>query len=207
MRQQVNLFQPIFRKQKKKFSAKAMLQAIGLVAVGVLLLFAHTYWQATQLRAETRQAEQRLAAVSKQRDDVMQRFGKRFEGRGVEDELARLEKMVAERQQLQEILRRGIFSNTEGFSGYMAAFARQHLDGVWLTGFNITGAADHMSLRGRSNDPELVPRYLQRLSAEKRLSGIEFKAFQLTRPKDAKTASGHVDFVVNTSGASEVAKP
>lgn len=207
MIQQINLFQPIFRKQKKKFSATAMLQAMGLLVAGVLLLFGHSYWQVFQLRAEVRQAEQQLVAVTKQREDVMRRFGSRFEGRSVEDELSRLEKTVAERQQLQDVLRRGIFSNTDGFSDYMTAFARQHLQGVWLTGFHIVGAADQMSLRGRSNDPELVPRYLQRLSAEKRLSGIEFKAFQLLRPADAKARTDYVDFVVNTSGALEVPKP
>ena len=33
MSQQVNLYQPIFRKEEKKFSTVAMLQAMGLVVV------------------------------------------------------------------------------------------------------------------------------------------------------------------------------
>ena len=33
--QQINLYQPIFRKEEKKFSAVAMLQSVGLVAIGV----------------------------------------------------------------------------------------------------------------------------------------------------------------------------
>ena len=36
--QQINLYQPIFRKQEKKFSTTAMLQAAGLVLAGIVLI-------------------------------------------------------------------------------------------------------------------------------------------------------------------------
>ena len=58
---------------------------------------------------------------------------------------------------------------------------------MWLTEFDITGAAEEMSLAGRTTNPELVPRYMQKLSSEKTLAGIEFRAFQMNRPEpDAK---------------------
>jgi hypothetical protein len=59
-----------------------------------------------------------------------------------------------------------------------------------------------MTLAGRSTNPELVPRYMQKLSAEKTLSGIEFRVFQMNRPAvDAKEPDAHyVEFQVKTSG-------
>ena len=36
MYQQINLYQPIFRKQRQIFSAVTMLQALGVVAVALL---------------------------------------------------------------------------------------------------------------------------------------------------------------------------
>ena len=187
MSQQINLYQPIFRKEEKKFSTVAMLQAVGLVAVGVALLYGFTWWQSEALKNELKRVEQSHATASKRLADASQKFGPRTGAASIDTEIARLESELAAKQQIQKILARGIFSNTRGFSDYFASFARQRVPGVWLTGFDITGAAEDMSLAGRTVNPELVPRYLQKLSSEKTLAGIEFRAFQMSRPgPDAK---------------------
>ena len=202
MIQQINLYQPIFRKEEKKFSAVAMLQAIGLVAIGVIAMYAYTWWHLAALRGELQRAEQNQAAAAKRLADVTQQFGARASaGKTLDDEIARLENELAAKRHIQEILQRGVFSNTHGFSDYFASFARQHVSGVWLTGIDITGAGEQMMLAGRSTDPELVPRYMQRLSSEKMFSGVEFRVFQMNRPAaGAKGAPVHyVEFQARTS--------
>jgi Tfp pilus assembly protein PilN len=185
--QQINLYQPIFRKEEKKFSAVAMLQSVGLVAIGVVALYAFMWWQTGTLKSDFRRAEQSHTEASKRLADATTRFGQRKGPSSLENEISRLEGEIVAKQQMQEILQRGVFSNTSGFSDYFASFARQLVPGVWLTGFDITGAGEQMSLAGRTTNPELVPRYMQKLSSEKTLSGIEFRAFQMSRPgSDAK---------------------
>ncbi|HEU5339359.1 MAG TPA: PilN domain-containing protein [Sulfuricaulis sp.] len=182
MSQQINLYQPIFRKEEKKFSTVAMLQSIGLVAIGVVALYAFTWWQNEALKSELKRVEQNHVMASKRLADANEKFG---QGKGpseLDQEITRLETEIVAKQQIQEILKRGVFSNTTGFSDYFASFARQRIPGVWLTGFDITGAAEQMILAGRTTNPELVPRYMQKLSAERNLSGIEFRAFQMNRP-------------------------
>lgn len=187
MSQQINLYQPIFRKEEKKFSTVAMLQAVGMVAAGVVLLYGFTWWQSEALKNELKRVEQSHATASKRLADANQKFGTRTGAASIDTEIARLESELAGRQQIQEILKRGIFSNTRGFSDYFSSFARQRVPGVWLTGFDITGAAEEMSLAGRTTNPELVPRYMQKLSSEQTLAGIEFRVFQMSRPgPDAK---------------------
>ena len=187
MSQQINLYQPIFRKEEKKFSTVAMLQAVGLVAVGVAMLYAFMWWQTGMLKDELKRAEQSHGVAGKRLADASQKFGPRTGAVSIDTEIARLEAEVSARQQIQEILQRGVFSNTRGFSDYFVSFARQRVPGVWLTEFDITGAAEEMSLAGRTTNPELVPRYMQKLSSEKTLAGIEFRAFQMSRPgPDAK---------------------
>lgn len=200
MSQQINLYQPIFRKQKRRFSALAMLQAVGLVAAGVTLMAGYVAWQVGTMRSELRQAEQKLAGASKRLADVTRQFGGRERGPTIAERIERLEREIAERERVREILRQGIFSNTEGFSPYFVALARQHQPGVWLTALDITGAAEQMSLSGRSIDAELVPRYLQKLSREPHLSGIEFHVFQLARPQGTPQAA-YVEFLVRTEAA------
>jgi Tfp pilus assembly protein PilN len=207
--QQVNLYQPIFRRQERKFSARAMLQAVGLVVGGVLLMVLYTQWQISSLRSEIKRAEVQQTTVSKRLDDLVRQFSGRIKARTVDEEIARLESEIGAKQQIYDILQRGVFSNSEGFSGYLTALARQNLQGVWLTGFEITGAAEQMMLQGRSVSRELVPRYMQRLSAEKKLSGIEFHTFYLSgaAPQDRGGAGAEVDFQLRTAGAATVATP
>lgn len=201
MSQQINLYQPIFRKEEKKFSTVAMLQSVGLVVIGVVALYAFTWWQAGALKNELKRVDQNHAAASKRLGDATGKFGQRKGPSSLDSEIARLEGEIVAKQQIQEILQRGIFSNTQGFSEYFASFARQRVPGVWLTGFDITGAAEQMVLAGRTTNPELVPRYMQKLSSEKTLSGIEFRTFQMNRPEpDAKDPeSMFVEFQARTA--------
>lgn len=205
MIQQINLYQPIFRKEEKKFSAVAMLQAAALVAVGVVVLYAFMWWQTGALKNELKSAEQSYATASKRLADAAEKFGQRKGPSSLDSEISRLESEIVARQRMQEILQRGIFSNTTGFSDYFVSFARQSIAGVWLTGFDITGAAEQMSMAGRTTNPELVPRYMQKLSSEKTLSGIEFRTFQMSRPEpDAKGPDAmFVEFQARTAANPE----
>jgi hypothetical protein len=199
--QQINLYQPIFRKEEKKFSTIAMLQAVGMVVAGIVLLYGYSWWHIGAMKNELQRAQQSQAAASKRLADVTEKFGRRASGTALDDEIVRLERELVAKQRIREILQRGVFSNTRGFSDYFVSLARQHVSGVWLTGFDITGAAEQMSLSGRCTDPELVPRFMQRLSSEKTLSGLEFRVFQMNRPApDPKEASTQfVEFQVKTS--------
>ena len=65
----------------------------------------------------------------------------------------------------------------------MEAFARQTLNGLWLTGFSIDGDATQMSLSGAALSPELVPGYIMRLNNEKVMRGKTFASLQMQLPK------------------------
>jgi hypothetical protein len=197
--QQINLYRPIFRKQEKKFSALAMLQAGGAIAVGIAIIYGLIGWQVGDLRAELRQVDKRLTASAKRLDDATKRFGPGTKSKLLEDQVADLEKQIAARLRVRELLSRGIFSNTTGYSDFFVAFARQHVSGIWLTGFDITGAGEELRLQGRTNDPALVPRYVQRLSSEQSLAGKEFQVFTLSRPSDKDAvAAPYVEFLFRT---------
>jgi hypothetical protein len=174
---------------------------MGLVVVGVVAIYAYTWWQVGTLKSELKRAEQQHTMANKRLADATEKFGQRAGKISLDGEIARIEGEIVAKQRIQEILQRGIFSNTQGFSDYFVSFSRQHIPGVWLTGFDITGAAEQMTLAGRSTNPELVPRYMQKLSAEKTLSGIEFRVFQMNRPAaDAKEPNAmYVEFQIKTS--------
>lgn len=200
MSQQVNLYQPIFRKQKRKFSAMAMLQATALMILGVGLMYGYTYWQVRMLRGDLAQTEKQLTNLTKRLESITRQFGEKLQSKELQARILNVQTQIAEKQRLRNVLARSEF-NIQGFADYFIAFARQREPGVWLTGLDISGAAAQLTLKGRSINPELVPRYLQRLSSEQRLNGIEFRTFQMSRgatdPKSPE-APPYVEFMVAT---------
>jgi len=181
--QQINLYRPIFRKQEKKFSAKAMLQAGAAMVVGIVVLYGVLFWQLSNARDELRQAEKRHTGASNKLETVMGQFAPAAGSASVADRTAQLEQEIAARRRVQDVLNRGLFVNKRGYSDYLLALARQHVDGVWITSIAITGAGEDMKLQGRTVDPVRVPRYVQRLSAESTLAGKEFEVFVMTNEK------------------------
>ena len=198
MSQQVNLYQPVFRKQRRKFSAAAIFQAAGIALLGIGLLYGYTYWQVQQLRTEVTKTDKQLAGLTKQLEETTRQFGERLQSKDLQAQIQKLQAQVAEKQRLQQVLQAAQF-NTQGFSDYFVAFARQHIPGVWITSLDIVGAAEQMTLAGRSTNPELVPRYLQRLAAETRLNGIEFRTFQMSRIGAGSGTAALVEFQVKTA--------
>ncbi len=183
MSQQINLFNPVFLKQKKYFSVHAMLQALGLIVLGAAVFYGYALYQVAQLSRQVGEmagfhaAEQaRLAKVSKDYD--VQQTGKKLE-----DELRQAEAQLAAQDMMLSLLKSGALGNTEGYSEYMRAFARQSINGLWLTAFDITGDGAHMSLSGAVVNPQLVPAYIQRLGKEKVMHGKTFSTLQMQQPK------------------------
>ena len=192
MSQQINLYHPIFRKEKKKFSARAMAQAGGAIVAGVVVLYGFNAWQLRGLRAELKQAEAQQATAANRLDELTRRLGVK----GGKSELARLRDEVTARERLRALLAQGGIGNSKGYSDFFVALARQHLNGLWLTRLDIGGGGDNMVLEGRSVLPDLVPRYMQRLSTERALAGRDFQVFRLAR---AGTKTHYVDFVVKSA--------
>lgn len=182
MSQQINLYSPIFRRQEKKFSAKAMLQAGGAILAGIAILAALNVWQVASLRAEIRTVDQQHSQALKQLEEASRKFKPRVGDPRLEEEANKLEAILSSSAQAQQLLRRDVFGDSRGYSSYFVALARQSVANLWLTHVDIVGAGESIELGGRTTVPERVPQYLQRLSSEKVLSGAEFKVFRLERP-------------------------
>jgi hypothetical protein len=208
MSQQINLFNPIFMKQKKYFSVAAMLQALGLIALGSALFYGYAVYQVNQLSRQAEEMSKRYASEQTRLHNFTNEFSPQRSNQMLEEELKQLEMQSAAQETLLTTLKSGVIGNTEGYSGYMRAFARQSIKGLWLTGFDIVGDGTQMSLSGAVVNPQLVPSYIQRLSKEKVMRGKTFSALQMQQPKgDAdKPSVRYIEFNLRSTLAPEGAK-
>ncbi|MEO8465898.1 MAG: hypothetical protein ABI640_11205 [Gammaproteobacteria bacterium] len=181
--QQINLYQPIFRKQRQIFSAMTLTQVLGIVAAALLMIYAYGLLQVRGLEGEVVQLEGHEKALTAQiaRVDPGQSQHRRAE---VEEELKKLNATVVTQQRLIDVLRERPLGSQSGFSGYLAALGRERTTELWLTQFAINGSTGALELAGRSTRPELVPEYLQRLGREQALTGQRFDALEIEHDAD-----------------------
>jgi len=166
--QQINLFNPLFMRKEKYFSARTMLQSLGLIALGMLAIYAYALWQASDLRQLAASYSGQLAA---QRAQFVSLSG---QGRSklLEAEAARLEGDLRVRRGVLDVMQGGAgLGNTSGFSRFFAAFARHPLRGVWLTGFSVGDNGNVLNVRGRVLHADLVPEYLKLLNKDDVMRG------------------------------------
>jgi Tfp pilus assembly protein PilN len=191
MSQQINLFNPIFLKQEKHFSALAMMQVLGIVLLCAIVLTLYTRGQLSNLEKDQEGTAAQLQQAQNQLAKVTAEYGPRQKDPTLAARIHRAELEVRSLQQISDVMLKGEFGNTNGYSGYLGAFARQITDGIWLTGFAIQGAGNEISIQGSALHPESVPAYLSRLKSEPVMQGASFASLemQLPKPIEDKTAS------------------
>jgi hypothetical protein len=183
MSQQINLFNPIFLKQEKHFSAMTMAQALGLILVLGIFLTGYSFYRLSSVESEARFTAAQLQLAQDQLAKVTTAYGPKQEDPQLKANVQHAESEVQSLQQVSDILKNGDFGNTSGYANYLSAFARQIIDGVWLTGFSIQGAGNDISIQGSALRPELVPAYLNRLKSEPVMQGASFATLEMTLPK------------------------
>jgi Tfp pilus assembly protein PilN len=190
MSQQINLFNPMFRKRGFSWtSADAMLYGVGIAFVLSGLCVAYNNFRLSSVQREAQAVEQEYQAVTTQRDALVAAQSQRQSDTQLSGEISRLEGQLTMRQQIIGTLQSGAVGTTTGFSEYMRAFSRQTIGGLWLTGFDIATEGDQLALHGRTLSPDLLPHYLQRLNQEQVMHGRQFAALAIQRPAAATPAA------------------
>lgn len=198
--QQINLYQPIFRKQEKVFSARTML----LVFVATVVFFAAVYgyarWNVYSLITQSEKLAGLYDSEIKKLDDLSRRFPIKQKSQQVETELEDLKKERKAKQFLIKTLSGRSIGNDKGFSSYFEGMARQRPAGMWLRRFELEQGGQIIGIHGSTLQAELVPEFLQRLAEEPSFEGSDFRVFQMQRDKENATA---VNFTLRSVAGGE----
>ncbi len=209
MSQQINLFNPQFLKKKDYFSVLTMLQGLGLIALGSVAFYAYAVFQVNALEKQSEQTTKQYAAEQIRFANFANEFSPEKNDQLLQEEVKKLDAESASQKEILETLKNGVIGNTEGYSEYMRAFARQVVNGLWLNAFDIQGDGAQMSLSGGVVSPQLVPMYIQRLNKENVLKGKTFAALQMQQPKPIAgkvPVTSYVEFSMQSVEAPGAAK-
>lgn len=178
MKQQINLYPRIEAPRVSWPSlvrtAQAAVALLALLLLVSLLLRGAVSWRERALAAEQarledlrRQVEAKQAAASRSPSALLAQ------------KVAQLTQQRGRQEQMLGLLTQA--DGGEGFSPRLDALARQTVSGVWLSQVRLDGPAGGMGLEGLALQADRIPRYLQGLSAQAPLRGVEFRAVRLER--------------------------
>ena len=196
MSQQINLFNPIFRKQKKYFSSVTMVQALAIICVACALLALDAARRTRALRTQAASIDALLLARQERLAEFRVRYAPRQKSATLSAEIAAAEQELAMLANAQATVTRGGFGDTRGFSSYFRAFARQSVDGLWLTGLTIASGGSQLGVQGNTLQAELVPLYMRRLASEPIMQGKAFSSLEIGEAVAGPQAAGTVALAV-----------
>jgi hypothetical protein len=184
MSQQINLYNQALLPKVDIFSGRTVLLALGGIALLALLIFGWAAWDASRLAQEELQGQAQLNTLQGEVTRLAAEVAGRKPSPQLAAELESLDALLAGRNEVMAVLKSGVLGDTRGVSEYFRAFARQTVDGLWLTGFSIVGAGNDISIEGRTLRAELVPGYVGKLRREDVLRGHSFGTLSVQKPPE-----------------------
>jgi hypothetical protein len=185
MSQQINLYNPAFEERRQWMTLNTMGASLAALVLLIAVASVLAGMRNESLAKRERASADQLAQLKDQANRLTAQVAGRQRDPGLLEELGRVQADLAAGAEVLALLQGGELGNTKGYSEYLRAFARQSFEGLWLTGFSISGAGQEVTIEGRTLRAALVPDYLQRLNREPIMQGRAFSDLSMQLPKPA----------------------
>jgi len=211
--QQVNLYNAALARKVERVTGRLALRAMAALCLCALSAALAAQFEAVRVERLAAQQDAQLAAVQSEATRMAREATGRKPDAAVVAELDSLQSLLEGRRLVMARLERGELGDTSGVSEYLRAFARQRMDGIWLTGLTIGGSGREITVQGRMLDAQLLPDYLGRLGDEDALRGRAFATLAMDTPprsagEQAQATRAYLEFRLATApGKDEGAAP
>lgn len=189
MSQQINLFEGGLVRSKDWFTLPLVGGVYVLAACVMFYLNTGLEAESAQLEVQRNQATAQYESMQKKIEEFSQRVTP-VDNSKLEAELKNLKARLDMQTQILAIFQQSISDAANHLVDYMRALTAQQQPGLWLTGFKIEPAVQHVTLSGQALQSEDIPQYLDLLSAQRifegtQFSGIQFKQVELRKNQPA----------------------
>lgn len=195
IRQQINLYQERFHPKRLWLSANqlavaAVVMLVVAAAWSGFLAYRHDAAVEHKLAIETDRA--RLSAELAAANAELARL---LGDNRIDVEIEMTARQISARKKILNFVNDNRFGSGQGFSRYLVALSRLHVDDIWLS--RIKFGQDFVHIRGSALDAERVPAYFERFGEESVFVGNRFDLFRVSRDAEHEWK---VDFEIATRG-------
>lgn len=183
MSQQINLLDPSLRKKAGQNPAARLAQALAALILVLAGLYAWAFHENQELTRKVTETGAQIEDAQNRLDQAQAANVALPRDGALEKKVADLALQLKGEEAVLATLNNGQLGNTEGYSEYMRAFARQVVNGLWLTDFSIRGAGLDMQIGGRTLRAENVPLYIRQLNQEPATQGRRFTMLEMREPQ------------------------
>ncbi|MBF0471028.1 MAG: hypothetical protein HQL48_06595 [Gammaproteobacteria bacterium] len=196
--QQINLYQSVFIKEKKRFSALTII-VISIVSTMVFgAISGLMWWQQQQLDRQLATATERHQKSNDRLAQVILNYPPKPLEKGLREQVQESRKLLLRRKQLTDAISGADRQQSYGFSQQLAALARRDIKQLWLDTILIQNQGSEILLSGATLNADLVPKYLEGLGEEQVFHGVRFENLEISREEELSTATTLLRFTVNT---------
>jgi hypothetical protein len=195
--QQVNLYQERFHEKMLWVSAGQAVAALTL-AIAVMAIWSYI------LQSQLTQAKQDSLLIVAERDHLTSELQaanseltSMLKDTRLDRDIETTARKISARKQVLHFVDGNQFGSGQGFSDYLVALSRLHVDNIWLNQIRL--GDNFVQIRGSALDASEISPYFARFSEQVIFQGDRFDLFQLQRDKDA---DWKVDFEIATEGSS-----
>jgi hypothetical protein len=193
MSQQINLLNPSLIKQKDFLNPNTIVITIGILLASMLGYYGFAQKQLSVLIIQRSQIADELSATKAQLEQTVLLHTPHDMNKALLAQITQLEQKEVMQQQILQTVKLSSATPENGYAALMHAFAKQSIDGLWLTSFSIDSSTEQLNISGRTLQADLVPEYITRLGNETAMKGKLFSALNMSLPK--------IEFTPNTPAA------
>jgi hypothetical protein len=188
--QQINLYQPILRKQDRVFSLNTLLQGNLAIFALLLLIYFISVYQGHSLQQQVEKLKLERVQHSDTLTELRNKYPPKKKDMTLVETIKAKQALLEHRLLLIKELRHqntGAGGNP-GFSEQLIALARQHVKNLWFEEISVRDNKQ-LTLLGKTTSAKEVPLLIQRLASESSFNGTVFSSVNITRDsKDALIA-------------------
>ena len=176
--QHINFCSQLDRVIEPPFSARQLLWVVSAAVIVMLVIYSLLWLGTNSMSAEMVALQDQQLTVSDELQQLKSTKEKLQRDKTLFNEVAQLKAEVAFRRRLLSSIDPAA-STGKNFSHQLTGLAQQNIDGLWFTVIKLRDGGERLVLQGKTNKADLLPRFLQKISAESIFSGHQFRVFRM----------------------------
>ncbi len=180
--QQINLYQPILRKQERVFSLNTLLRGNLVIFVLLMLIYFISAYQSSSLQQQVEKLKLERTQHSNTLNELRNKYPPKKKDLTLVESIRTKQALLEHRLRLVKELRHqntGAGGNP-GFSEQLSGLARQHVRNLWFEEISVRDNKQ-LTLLGKTTSAKEVPMLIQRLANESSFNGTVFSSVNITR--------------------------